>query len=93
MKIKIFKNNEIIKFNYNNSDKTLNFEELVTMAKWFIELENFKEININDDIFECDSGDLILYKSTLNDLLISLQSDDQLLDIILDADETTKFDT
>lgn len=88
MKIKIEKDvNNAITFSYDeNEGKILNFDELLFFSKYLIHLPNFKEIEPDEIIFE-NAPELELYKTTIYDLISSIQGDQELLEVISESKE------
>lgn len=81
MKIEIYKKDkdENIYFSYNETnDNILNFENLKTIAKKILEdKKKGKEI-----VYEVEAkSDLILYKSTVEDVIKSIAEDEELFNL------------
>lgn len=88
MKIKIKKDEtNTILFSYEEvEDKILNFDELLSFSKYLITLPDFKEIKQDEIIFDY-APELELYKTTISDLISSIQADQELLEVISESNE------
>ena len=81
MKIEIYKkeNDENIYCSYEgNKDIILNFENIKTLAKLFLD----RKISGEDTSYEVNSStELILYKNNIDDIIKNLLEDEQLINL------------
>lgn len=78
MEISIFKEKENIYFSIDGEEKQLmNFDNLVVLSEKVIDIKENFEYEI-----KCNDGSLELYKSTIEELINSLLSDTELLELL-----------
>ena len=89
MEINIFKEKENIFFSIDGEEKQLmNFDNLVVLSEKVIEIKEGFTYEI-----KCNDGSLELYKSTIEELINSLLSDTELLDLLSKKNDNSKDKT
>ncbi len=83
MEINVIKEKENVYFNVDGSENQLmNFDNLVALSQKIVDIKDDFKYQIN-----CSDTSLELYKSTLDDLIKSLRTDADLLELLSKKDE------
>ncbi|WP_317313843.1 hypothetical protein [Absicoccus porci] len=77
MEIKIFEKDKKVFFSIDDKEFLMNFDNLVDLAKYTIEMDNDEKVNI-----KCDDSKLELYKTTVDKLLQDVSSDEELIELL-----------
>ena len=85
--VKIYKDENCVKFEYNNLKVNLDFENLVNFTKYILGLEDFLNLEESDFNIQTNPSDLRHYKQTFLDIFNSIKSDEDFIELMKEKPE------
>ena len=85
--VKIYKDDNCVKFEYNNLKVNLDFENLVNFTKYLLELEDFFNLEESDFNIQTNPSDLRHYKQTFLDIFNSVKNDEDFIELMKEKPE------